>query len=109
MKTFTMKRRSRCAGFATTSELLLITTVLVIGLIAGWVTVRNSVNAELEDLAEAAGDVNQSHASAGVLNDNNTASSSGSLFTDAPDEFAADSDDGNNDGDVATEMTLSPP
>jgi hypothetical protein len=104
-----LKRRPRCAGFATTSELLLITTVLVIGLVAGWVTVRNSVNAELEDLAEAAGDVNQSHASAGVLNDNNTASSSGSLFTDAPDEFAADSDDGNNDGDVATEMTLSPP
>lgn len=109
MKAFTMKHRPRCAGFATTSELLLITTVLVIGLIAGWVTVRNSVNAELEDFAEAAGDVNQSHAFAGVLNDNNAASTSGSLFADASDEFAADSDDGNNDGDVATEMTLSPP
>lgn len=105
-----MKFRSdRRAGFAATSELLLITTVLVIGLIAGWVTVRNSVNAELEDYAEAVGDVNQSHAFNGVLNDNNSASTSGSLFADAPDEFAADSDDGNNDGDVATEMTMSPP
>ena len=99
----------RRAGFASTSELLLITTVLVIGLIAGWVTVRNSVNAELEDFAEAVGDLNQSHAFNGVLNDNNSASTSGSLFIDAPDEFAADSDDGNNDGDVATEMTRSPP
>ena len=102
-------RSDRRAGFAATSELLLITTILAIGLIAGWVTVRNSVNAELEDYAEAVGDVNQSHAFNGVLSDNNSASTSGSLFVDAPDEFAADSDDGNNDGDVATEMTMSPP
>ena len=88
----------RRAGFAATSELLLITTVLVIGLIAGWVTVRNSVNAELEDYAEAVGDVNQSHAFTGVLNDNNTASTSGSIFTDAPDANAQDSLDGNVNG-----------
>ena len=102
-------RPDRRSGFASTSELLLITTVLVIGLIAGWITVRNAVNSELEDVAESVGDVNQSHAFTGVLNDNSTAAVSGSLFADAPDESAADSDDGNNDGDVGTEMTMSPP
>ena len=109
MKRSLFIRPDRRAGFAATSELLLITTVMVIGLVAGWITVRNAVNSELEDSAEAFGDVNQSHASAGLLNDNNTASISGSLFADAPDESAADSDDGNNDGDVGAEMTMSPP
>ena len=46
-----MRKKNKKAGFVVTSELLLITTILVIGLIAGWVTVRNSVNAELEDFA----------------------------------------------------------
>ena len=93
-----MRKQNKKAGFVVTSELLLITTILVIGLIAGWVTVRNSVNAELEDVAESIGDINQSFAFAGVLNDNNTASTSGSIFTDAPDANAQDSADGNVNG-----------
>lgn len=109
MKKLTFIRPGGRAGYSTTSELMLVAALLVIGLIAGWMTVRNAVNAELEDFAESAGDVNQSHASVGVLNDNDTASSGGSLFADASDDFAADSDDGNNDGDVGTEMTMSPP
>ena len=93
-----MRKKNKKAGFVVTSELLLITTILVIGLIAGWVTVRNSVNAELEDFAESIGDLNQSYAFTGVLNDNNTASTSGSIFTDAPDANAQDSADGNVNG-----------
>ncbi len=93
-----MRKQNKKAGFVVTSELLLITTILVIGLIAGWVTVRNSVNAELEDFAEAIGDLNQSYAFNGVLNDNNSASTSGSLFVDAPDSNAQDSADGNVNG-----------
>lgn len=93
-----MRKQNKKAGFVVTSELLLITTILVIGLIAGWVTVRNSVNAELEDFAESIGDLNQSYAFNGVLNDNNSASTSGSLFVDAADANAQDSLDGNVNG-----------
>ena len=103
-----MRKQNKKAGFVVTSELLLITTILVIGLIAGWVTVRNSVNAELEDFAESIGDLNQSYAFAGVLNDNATASTSGSIFTDAPDANAQDSLDGNVDGG-ASEWTFVAP
>ena len=93
-----MRKKNKKAGFVVTSELLLITTILVIGLIAGWVTVRNSVNADLEDFAESIGDLDQSYAFNGVLNDNNSASTSGSLFVDAPDSNAQDSLDGNVNG-----------
>ena len=93
-----MRKMNKKAGFVVTSELLLITTILVIGLIAGWVTVRNSVNAELEDFAEAIGDLNQSFAFSGILNDNSTAETAGSEFEDLADENAADATDGNVTG-----------
>ena len=88
-------------GFVVTSELLLITTILVIGLIAGMVTVRNAVNTELEDFAEAIGDLDQSYAFAGIVNDNQTAATAGSRFDDAPDNNAEDSTDGNINSGVA--------
>ena len=103
-----MRKQNKKAGFVVTSELLLITTILVIGLIAGWVTVRNSVNAELEDFAESIGDLNQSYAFTGVLNDNNSASTSGSLFVDAPDDNAQDDLDGNVTGDAADWTFVAP-
>ena len=93
-----MRKPNRKAGFVVTSELLLISSILTIGLIVGWVTVRNSVNAELEDFAEAIGDLDQSYSFAGVLNDNGTAVTSGSRYEDELDDFAADSADGNIDG-----------
>ena len=104
-----MKKTKGKGGFVATSELIFIITILVIGLIAGWVTLRNASTTELEDLAESLGDMNQSFAFNGVLNDNASASTSGSQFVDAPDVNAADSDDGNIDGDTGTEFTLSPP
>ena len=97
-----MRKMNKKAGFVVTSELLLITTILVIGLIAGWVTVRNSVNAELEDFAEAIGDLNQSFAFSGILNDNATAETAGSEFGDALDDNAADAADGNVTGGAGT-------
>jgi hypothetical protein len=94
-----MRKQNKKAGFVVTSELLLITTILVIGLIAGWVTVRNSLNAELEDFAEAIGDLNQSYDFAGILNDNGSAETAGSAFEDAPDiTNGQDATDGNVSG-----------
>jgi hypothetical protein len=93
-----MRKMNKKSGFVVTSELLLITTILVIGLVAGWVTVRNSVNAELEDFAEAIGDINQSFTFQGIVNDNGSATTAGSAFDDVPDTHAQDATDGNVNG-----------
>jgi hypothetical protein len=95
-----MRKMNKKSGFVVTSELLLITTILVIGLVAGWVTVRNSVNAELEDFAEAIGDINQSFTFQGIVNDNGSATTAGSAFDDTPDANAQDATDGNVDGNT---------
>lgn len=104
-----MRKKNKKAGFVVTSELLFITTILVIGLVAGWVTVRNAVNTELEDVAEAIGDLNQSYAFNGILNDNASASTSGSQFVDASDANAQDDDtDGNVNGGAADWTFVAP-
>jgi hypothetical protein len=90
------KARNNKSGFIVTAELLLITTILVIGLIVGMVTLRNSMNAELEDVAEAIGDLNQSYNFMGLLVDNTTGTTAGSCYTDEPDDSAADDNDGNS-------------
>ena len=50
-----LKLKKKMGGFVQTAELVLISTVLVTGLTVGLVNVRDSVNAELEDVAEAVG------------------------------------------------------
>ncbi len=49
------------AGFVVSAELVLIATLLVIGLIVGLSEVQHSVVAELNDVADAIGNVNQSY------------------------------------------------
>lgn len=89
------KARNKKSGFIVTAELLLITTILVIGLIVGMVTLRNSMNAELEDVAEAIGDLNQSYNFMGLLVDNGTGATAGSCYTDEPDANGLDDQGGN--------------
>ena len=48
------------AGFIVSSELVLIATITVIGLVVGMAEVANGVNEELEDVGSAVGQVNQS-------------------------------------------------
>lgn len=48
------------AGFVVSSELILISTIVVISLIVGLAEVSNGVNQELEDVGAAFGAVNQS-------------------------------------------------
>jgi hypothetical protein len=81
---------SRRGGFIIVSELLLVATILVIGLIIGWVTIRNTLLTEMEDFSHSIGGLNQSYAIAGVRNDNGSASTGGSAFIDAPDDDADD-------------------
>jgi hypothetical protein len=82
--------RNRRGGFIIITELMLIVTIIVIGVMIGLVTMRNTLNTEMEDLAHAIGGLNQSYAYAGIRNDNGSASTAGSLFTDAPDDNAHD-------------------
>lgn len=78
------------AGFVQTTELILLATTMVAGLVIGLATLRDSVTAELEDVAEAIGALDQSYAFDGMINAQNTAEVSGSGFIDAVDVNAGD-------------------
>jgi len=49
------------AGFVISSELVLILTIGVVGLIVGLNSLQNAITTELADLANAFGDLNQSY------------------------------------------------
>lgn len=77
-------------GFVMTSELLLLSTTIVIGLTVGLSTMRDAVTAEMEDVAEAIGSLDQSYAFDGLKNGEGTAELSGTGFIDAVDANAGD-------------------
>ena len=70
-------------GFIVSIELVLISTIAVIGLITGFVAVRDAVISELSDVAGAIQDLNQSYTFNGVTGP--SGNSSGSNYTDARD------------------------
>ncbi len=80
------------AGFIVSSELILIATVLVIGLLAGLVTIRDQVVQELGDVADAISEINQSYSFSGVTG--HASSTAGTFFEDIRDfcEAAGTSD-----------------
>jgi len=53
------------AAFVVSADLILISTILVIGVLVGLVTLRDQVVQELGDLATAVGNLNQSYSFAG--------------------------------------------
>ncbi len=71
------------AGFIVSSELVLIATILVIGVIVGQSAVRDGVVQELADVAAAIGTVNQSYSFSAVTG--HTSSTAGSIFIDQAD------------------------
>lgn len=85
-----VRKRNKQAGFIVSAELMLIATILVIGLIVGWVAVRDALTAELHDVAESLGGVNQSFDYQGIEDVGTTASAAGSLFVDQVDAVAGD-------------------
>jgi hypothetical protein len=96
-------------GFIVTVELLLLATILVIGLIVGMVSLRDSILAELSDLSESVGALNQGYNILGVNNVANTAATAGSRWTDNFDtSFGAPYyiDDPGQTGDAAAEFTF---
>lgn len=68
------------AGFVVSTELVLVATILVLGMIVGLTEVRNAVVQELGDVAQAIGAINQSYSFSGVTG--HTSSTTGSSYTD---------------------------
>lgn len=89
LRNYMRDRKQR--GFIVSAELIFIVTILVIGLIVGWVAIRNAVVAELHDVSEAIGAVNQSFQFTGTNGEPGVpaALTAGSNFDDAPDAAAA--------------------
>ena len=70
-------------GFVVSSELVLIATMLVIGMLAGLDTIRDQVVQELADVGDAISEINQSYSFSGVTA--HSASTAGSAFNDLSD------------------------
>jgi len=71
------------AGFIISSELVLVATILVIGMIVGLTTIRDQVVQEMGDIAAAFSDLTQAYSYNGVLG--HTSTTSGSNFVDLND------------------------
>ena len=77
------------SGFVVSSELILISTILVIGLLVGLATLRDQIVQELADVGMAVGNLNQSYSVAGQ-----TVEFGGLEFTVAGSTFEDESDFG---------------
>ena len=80
------------AGFIVSAELVLVATILVIGLIVGLSEIQHAVVQELNDVADAVGEINQSYAYTGFSAEKSGAFGAvksvtfGSTFTDTTDD-----------------------
>lgn len=79
------------SGFIISSELVLIATIVVIGMIVGLSEIQHAVVQELNDVADAIGSLNQSYFYSGFSKRNNNkggigAFTRGSAFFDSFDE-----------------------
>ena len=96
-----MKVKRNEEGAIVSLELIFIITLLVIGLTIGWVAIRNAAIAELHDIAEAVGNIDQSFYYTGTKDSfvNNGgedmlfAATEGSFYEDTVDLNAADDTD----------------
>jgi hypothetical protein len=71
------------AGFIVSSELILLATIVVLGLITGLTTIRDQVVQELGDVADAFSEIDQSYSYSGITA--HSASTAGSAFLDLND------------------------
>ena len=84
-------------GAIVSAEIMLVATILVIGVIVGLKSVRDSVVTELADVAQAIANVNQSYSYSGTSGHH--AFTAGAAFTDMADfcdSGAATTDAGNS-------------
>ena len=77
------------SGFVVSADLILVSTILVIGLLVGLTSVRDQIVQELGDLSMAVGNLNQSYSFAG-----HSVTFAGFTFTVAGSSFEDQSDFG---------------
>ena len=87
------------AGFVVSSELVLIATVMVVGLLAGLTTVRDQVVQELADVADAVSEIDQSYSYSSITG--HTSSTAGSFFVDTADDCDVDGNNNSGSGNEA--------
>jgi hypothetical protein len=85
-----LKLAKKIKGFALSSELIFLSTIVTAGLSVGMVSVRDSVVSEMVDVGKAVGTLNQSYTYAGVINAAKTTQVSGSGYKDVVDVLAGD-------------------
>jgi hypothetical protein len=88
MKTLNLKKKVK--GFAVSSELIFLSTIVTAGLAVGMVNVRDAVVGEMTDVSNAIGSLNQSFAFDGIINSQKTIEVAGSIFGDSVDTNAGD-------------------
>ncbi|MCL4201541.1 MAG: hypothetical protein KJ000_03550 [Pirellulaceae bacterium] len=71
------------AGAVISAEIVLVATILVIGMVVGLKSVRDSVVTELADIAQAIANIDQSYSYSGILG--HAAQTTGSYFNDQAD------------------------
>ena len=71
------------AGFVVSSELVLIASIAVLGMIVGLTTLRDQVVAELVDVADAISTLNQTYSYSGLTG--HSSSTAGTIFSDVLD------------------------
>ena len=91
------------AGFVVSTELVLVATILVIGMVVGLVTVRDAVVQELADVAGAIASVSQSYEYTDVIG--HTSATSGSHFQDQID-FCDEGDDTADEGAQCVDVSV---
>jgi Flp pilus assembly pilin Flp len=75
-------------GFVVSTELMIVATILVIGLIVGMAQIRNQLVQELSDVGTAISNFDQSYAYTGVTHASATQTiTAGGQFIDVPDTW----------------------
>lgn len=86
-----IRKRRRQSGFVLSTELLLVTTILAVGLITGLTSLRDNVISELADTGDAIGSISQSFTFVGTnwtSTGSNVAATSSFGYTDAQDNVS---------------------
>jgi Flp pilus assembly pilin Flp len=104
MKKFALRLWRDEAGFVVSTELVLVATIVVIGLITGLTTIRDQVSTELADLADAISEVDQSYSFGAITA--HASSTSGTLFDDATDFCEATASGADQNGGAGTQCLV---
>jgi len=68
------------AGYLLSAESVFLFTIVVLGLLTGWVAIRNSVVSELTEVSNAISSLDQAYSYSGLVNSNSF--TNGSSMTD---------------------------